>query len=302
MKLGFVSAILPDQTLEQVLRIAADLGYECVEAMCWPAGKTDRRYAGVAHVPVEDFTAGRADDVLALCRKHGVELSALGYYPNPLDPNLEVRQRTTEHLRKVLHAAKLLGLGLVNTFVGRDPAKSIEDNWPAFRDVWPPLVRLAEELGVRIGIENCPMLFSGNEWPGGKNLAVSPEVWRRMFAELPSPALGLNYDPSHFLWQFIDPVPALREFGGRLVHVHAKDARIDRDRLQERGILGLDWHTPKLPGLGEVAWGPLFGALTDLGYDGAVCVEIEDRAFEKTFADRRRALALSRKYLEQFVA
>ncbi len=300
MKLGFVSAILPDQSLDEVLRTAADLGYQCVEAMCWPAGKSDRRYAGVTHVAVEGFTPAMADDVNALCQMHGVELSALGYYPNPLDP--ELGPAALAHLAKVMHAAKLLGLGIVNTFVGRDWRKSIDDNWPAFRSAWPPVVKLAEELGLRIGIENCPMIFSGNEWPGGKNLATTPEVWRRMFAEIPSPAWGLNFDPSHFLWQFIDPVPALREFGGRLVHVHAKDARIDRDRLQDRGVMGLDWHTPKLPGLGEVAWGPLFGALTDLGYQGAVCVEVEDRAFEKSLAERRRALALSRKFLEQYVA
>jgi sugar phosphate isomerase/epimerase len=300
MKLGFVSAILPDQTLDEVLRTAADLGYQCVEAMCWPAGRSDRRYAGVTHVAVEGFTPAMADDVNALCRKHGVELSALGYYPNPLDP--ELGPAALAHLTKVMHAAKLLGLGIVNTFVGRDWRKSIDDNWPAFRTAWPPVVALAAELGLRLGIENCPMIFSGSEWPGGKNLATTPEAWRRMFAEIPSPAWGLNFDPSHFLWQFIDPVPALREFGDRLVHVHAKDARIDRDRLQERGIMGLDWHTPKLPGLGEVAWGPLFGALTDLGYQGAVCVEVEDRAFEKSPAERRRALVLSRKFLEQYVA
>jgi sugar phosphate isomerase/epimerase len=200
-----------------------------------------------------------------------------------------------------MEAAALLGVRVVNTFVGRVWRRSVDDNWPAFLTVWPPLVRRAEELGVTLGIENCPMLFSGNEWPGGKNLATAPAVWRRMFADLPSPAWGLNFDPSHFVWQFLDPLPALREFAPRLVHVHAKDARIDRHKLQDVGIMGLDWHTPKLPGLGDVAWGPLVGVLHDIGYAGAVCVEVEDRAFEKTLADRRRALALSRRYLEQFV-
>jgi sugar phosphate isomerase/epimerase len=300
MQLGFVSAIFPDLSLSDVLAFAADEGFACVEPMCWPPGAADRRYAGVTHIDVTrlaDEDAGRIDE---LCRRHGVTLSGLGYYPNPLAPDPEQRRVVVEHLKRVIAAAPRLGVRVVNTFLGRDPARSVADNWAVLRQVWPELVRHAEACGVTLGIENCPMLFTQDEWPGGKNLAVSPAVWRRLFAEFPSRSLGLNFDPSHLIWQHIDPVRCVREFGPRIVHFHAKDTRLDPDRLYEEGVLGLGWHTPKLPGLGDVPWGPLFSALTDAGYRGAVCVEVEDRAYESSPADRQRALRQSKRFLEQF--
>jgi sugar phosphate isomerase/epimerase len=205
-------------------------------------------------------------------------------------------------LKRVISAAPKLGVGVVNTFVGRDWGYSIEDNWPAFRGVWPALIKHAEAAGVRVGIENCPMLFSKDEWPGGKNLAISPSVWRKVFEEVPSPHFGLNLDPSHLVWQMIDIPRCVRDFGGRIVHVHAKDARVDHDRLYDVGILGLAWHTPKLPGMGDVPWGPFFSALTDAGYNGPVCIEVEDRAYEGSLADRKRSLRQSKRYLEQFIS
>jgi sugar phosphate isomerase/epimerase len=189
---------------------------------------------------------------------------------------------------------------IVNTFIGRDPWKSIEDNWPLFRAVWPDLVHHAEAAGVNLGIENCPMLFSTDEWPGGKNLATSPAIWQAIFDSIPSPHLGLNFDPSHLVWQHIDYVRCVRDFGSRILHVHAKDTRIDGDRLYAVGSQGLGWHTAKIPGLGDVDWGRLFSALTDTGYHGAVCIEVEDRAFEGSLADRKRALRQSKRFLEQW--
>lgn len=298
MQLGFVSAILPDQTLEQVLRMAAEIGYETVEVMCWPVGKSERRYAGVTHLNVDSFDPAPIQDLIA---ETGVSISGLGYYPNALSPHPEERAVAVEHVAKVIRAAHRLGLKNMNTFIGRDPAKTIDANWPAFLETWRPLVKLAEDQDVRIGIENCPMLFSNDEWPGGKNLAIAPAIWERMFNDIPSPNFGLNYDPSHLIWQFIDPVEPIRQFSSRIFHVHAKDARVDKDRLQRVGILNLDWHTPKLPGLGDVDWGRFFGALTDSRYGGAVCVEVEDRAFEHSLVDRRRSLVLSHRYLSQFV-
>ena len=302
MQLGFVSALFGDLPLEDVLAFASDEGFPCVEVMCWPPGKAERRYAGVSHLDVtrlDDEAAGRVRDLL---RKTGVALSGLGYYPNPLDPDENHRRFVAEHLKRVIAAATKLGVGVVNTFVGRDPARSVEDNWPVFRAVWPDLVRHAEGHGVRIGLENCPMLFSHDEWPGGKNLAVSPAVWRKVFEEIPSANLGLNLDPSHLVWLHIDEARCVREFGPRLVHVHAKDTRIDEEVLYERGVLGLGWHTPKLPGLGDVRWGPFFSELTDAGYKGPVCVEVEDRAFEGSLDDRKRSLRQSKRFLEQFIS
>jgi sugar phosphate isomerase/epimerase len=300
MQLGFVSAILGDLNLDEVVAFAAGEGFGCVEVMCWPPGPSDRRYSGVTHLDVTDFTDAQADRVRALLTRHDVSLSALGYYPNPLDPDFDHRCAVTGYLRRVIAAAARLGVGVVNTFIGRDPRRTIEANWPTFQEVWPELVQYAELSGVKIGLENCPMLFSADEWPGGKNLAVSPAVWRDVFREIPSHHLGLNFDPSHLVWLHIDPARCIREFGSRIVHVHAKDTRIDPDKLYEQGVLGLGWHTPKLPGLGDVDWSAVFAALTDVGYRGPVCVEVEDRAYEVSLDERKRALRQSRRFLEQF--
>jgi sugar phosphate isomerase/epimerase len=300
MQLGFVSAILPELSLEEVLTFACDEKFSCVELMCWPPGKADRRYAGVTHLDVTSLDAVAIGRVHDLLRRSGVAISGLGYYPNPLDPNEAHRRTVVEHLEQVIAAAAKLGVPVVNTFVGRDHLRSVEANWALFDEVWPGIVRHAEGAKVKLGIENCPMLFTADEWPGGKNLAVSPSVWHTMFERLPSPNFGLNFDPSHLVWQQIDYVRCIHEFGERIVHVHAKDARLDAEQLYERGVLGLGWHTPKLPGLGDVHWGRFFAALNDVGYRGPVCIEVEDRAFEGSLADRQRSLRQSRKFLEQF--
>ncbi len=299
MQLGFVSAVLGDLSLEQVLSFARDEGFGCVELMCWPPGGSERRYAGVSHLDVTDLSEARVGQVRALVQKYGVAISGLGYYPNPLDADAGHRRFVADHLRKVIDAAPKLGVSVVNTFIGRDHTLSVDANWPRVREVWPEIVKHAEQRGVKIGIENCPMLFSKDEWPGGKNLAFSPVIWRQLFAEFPT--LGLNFDPSHLIFQFIDYVRCMREFGKRIVHFHAKDTRLDPDRLYDVGILGLGWHTAKLPGMGDVNWGALFAALTDAGYKGAVCIEVEDRAYEGSLEDRKRAVRQSKRYLEQWV-
>jgi sugar phosphate isomerase/epimerase len=304
MKLGFVSAILPELSLDEVIDFAAEQGFDCVEVMCWPVGKAERRYAGVTHIDVNDFGAGDARRVNGLLAAKGVEISGLGYYPNPLAPDEAEAQVYVDHIRKVIRAAALLGVNQMNTFIGRDWTRSVEDNWPRFLEVWPPLVQFAEAQGVRIGIENCPMFFTGDEWPGGKNLAYAPAIWRRMFEAIPSPNLGLNYDPSHLAWLMIDYLRPLWEFGERIYHVHAKDVRVDRHHLDEVGILAtpLEFHTPKLPGLGEIDWGRFFSVLSDVGYDGPVCIEVEDRAYEGSLARRKAALVQSARYLRGFMS
>lgn len=249
MKLGFVSAILPDLTLAQVAEFAAQNHYDCVEVMCWPKGKAERRYAGVTHIDVTGFTKDDAARVRDQMSSAGVTISALGYYPNPLAPDPAEARVYVEHIRHVIEAAKLLGLGVVNTFVGRDWTKSVDDNWPRFLETWRPLIKFAEDHGIKIGIENCPMAFTKDEWPGGKNLATSPKIWRRMYEDIPSPNFGLNFDPSHFIWQRMNYLKPLREFRNRLFHVHAKDVRLDPERLNDVGIMAHpnDFHTPKFP-------------------------------------------------------
>jgi sugar phosphate isomerase/epimerase len=299
VKIGFVSAILPDLTLEEVLAFAAAEGFGCVEVMCWPADASDaRRYAGVSHIDVAGFGPAEAEQVQELCRKYGVEISALGYYPNPLVPDEAERKVYVEHIGRLLSAARLLDVGVVNTFVGRDPQRPIEEQWGEFEAVWKPLVAQAEAEGVRIGIENCPMLFTLDEWPGGKNLAISPAVWREMFERIPSDSFGLNFDPSHLVFQGIDIERAMLEFAARFVHVHAKDTRIDEDLLYERGNLGLGWHVPKIPGLGDIDWDGFFRVLREVGWTGPVVIEVEDRSFEDSLDGRKEALRRSKGYLE----
>jgi sugar phosphate isomerase/epimerase len=219
MQLGFVSAILPDLNLEQVLQFAAAEGFACVELMCWPVGKAERKFAGVTHVDVTGLTKTQAEDIRALAARCQVGISGLGFYPNPLDPDPEAAKQAVEHLKKVILGAEKLGLTRVNSFIGRDWTKSVDDNWPRFLKTWKPLIAFAEDHGVFIGIENCPMSFTRDEWPGGKNLATSPVIWRRMFADIPSAHFGLNYDPSHFILQQMDPVSPLREFKDKLFHL-----------------------------------------------------------------------------------
>jgi sugar phosphate isomerase/epimerase len=303
MNLGFVTAILPELPLEEVLKFASENGYSCVEVMCWPPGQAERRYAGVTHLDVLDLGPDGVSRVRDLTQKYGVSLSSLGYYPNPLDEDEAAAGAAVEHLKRVIDASAALGVNRVTTFVGRNPKKSVEENWPRFLKTWRPVVQHADEKGVRIGIENCPMLFTADEWPGGKNLAISPAIWRRMFSDIPSPNFGLNYDPSHLVWMRMDYLAPIREFADRLVHVHAKDARIDQRALDDHGVLAYPklWHTPKIPGLGDVDWGAYFSALTDAGYDGPVCVEVEDRAFEGSVERRKASLVQSQRYLQQFV-
>lgn len=303
MKLGFVTAILPDLSLEEVVDFAADTGYGCIEIMCWPKGKAERRYAGVTHIDVAGFDNAAAGRVRETMAARGVSISGLGYYPNPLAPDREESQVYVDHIKQVILAAELLDVPVVNTFIGNDWTKSLDENWPRFLEVWKPLIRFAEEHGRRIGIENCPMLFTRDEWPGGKNLARTPAIWRRMFEDIPSDSFGLNYDPSHMVWQQMDYLAPLREFRHKLFHVHAKDARVDRHRLNEVGILATpnEYHSPKLPGLGEVDWGAYFATLGDIGYAGPVAVEVEDRAYEGSLALRKASLVQTHTYLRQFM-
>jgi sugar phosphate isomerase/epimerase len=253
---------------------------------------------------VADLSKKKIDEIHNTLEQKGVTISGLGYYPNPLEADKKNAGHYVAHIKKVIDAARRLGLKNVNTFIGRDHRSSVEDNFKRFKKLWPGIVKYAEKCGVKIGIENCPMFFTDDEWPGGKNLASSPAIWRRMFEEIPSPNFGLNYDPSHLVWQFIDYIKPIYEFKERIFHVHIKDAKVLRDKLNDVGILAtpLSFHRPKLPGLGDVDWGKFFSALTDIGYDGAACLEVEDRSYEGSLQMRKRSLIQSREYLKQFLA
>ncbi|MFO0911988.1 MAG: sugar phosphate isomerase/epimerase family protein [Pirellulales bacterium] len=303
LPLGFVSAILPELTLEEVLAFAAAERFACVEVMCWPVGKAERKYAGITHIDVDGFGKSQAEKVHELCARYQVQLSGLGYYPNPLDPDPQVSKVAVSHLKKVIKAASVLGLKNVNTFVGRDWTKSVDDNWPRFLKTWRPIIQYAEDQGILIGIENCPMSFTKDEWPGGKNLFTTPVIWRRAFSDIDSPNFGLNYDPSHFVLQQMDPASPLQEFQSKLFHFHAKDVKIRRDRLNEVGVFDhpLEWHQPRIPGYGEMDWGKFLGCLMETSYRGPVCIEVEDDTFGKTLHGRQQALRVARNVLAPYL-
>lgn len=303
MKLGLMSANLPNLSLEQLASWAAKNGFEMLELACWPPGKAERRYAGVTHVDVTDLDANKVKQVLGIVEKYGLEISSLAYYPNPLHPDPKHREMVVGHLKKVIAAAEMLEVPIVGTFVGRDQAKTLEDNWATFKEIWPPIVKFAAEHKVKIAIENCPMIFSNDEWPGGNNLAISPSVWRKMFEIIPDENFGLNLDPSHLVWQFIDYVRAVYEFKERIFHVHAKDLRIDYEQLYQNGVmsLGMGWQIPRLPGLGDVKWDKFISALYGAGYDYVISIEHEDRAFEKTEELVKRGFLLSRDVLMPYI-
>lgn len=304
MKFGLLTAILDGMKFEEVVDFASENKLECLEVACWPAsGGAKRRYAGVCHIDAENLTQAKADEINAYCKARNVVISSLGYYPNTLDPDIEKREAYIKHIHTLIDASALLGVNMVTTFIGRDPKKSVEENLALVAEVWPPILRHAEEKDVRIAIENCPMWFTADEWPGGQNLMTSPANWRKVFALLNSPNLGINYDPSHFVWQQIDYIKPLYEFHDKIFHVHYKDIKVYRDKLADVGVMAypLEYMSPKLPGLGDVDWGKYVSALTDIGYNGNSVIEVEDKAFEGNLETAKRAILLSAKYLRNFV-
>jgi sugar phosphate isomerase/epimerase len=303
MKLGLLTAPFPDTPLIEVADWASSEGFEALEIACWPksTGPT-RRYAGTAHIDVAAISATEGKEIVAALKEKGLSISALGYYPNPLHPDRAHRQTVIEHLKKVIVAAGQMGVGLVNTFCGGDAAQNVEANWLEALKVWPDIIAHGRDNDVKLAFENCPMIFSYDEWPGGHNIAYSPMVWRRII-EAWRGKVGMNFDPSHLVWQMIDQGRFIREFGPHILHAHAKDLMIDRDGLYEHGILsaGIGWQIPRMPGLGEVDWNVFFSALYRAGYDGTIIVEHEDRRFEGSDERVKRGFLLARDVLRPLV-
>lgn len=304
LDLGFVSAILPNKNLDEVLAFAQKEHFTCVEVMCWPSENADtRRYAGVSHISVDALSH---DELLALKDKlanQPVKISALGYYPNPMDPDEKQASFYRNYIKKIIKAASVLGIGNVNTFVGRDFTKNIDYNISKFKEVWPEIIDLADSLNIKIGIENCPMFFSDDEWPGGKNLATTPKIWDQLFSIIPSSNFGLNYDPSHMVWQMMDYLYPIYAYKEKLHHIHLKDVKVYRDKLNQVGILAnpLEYHSPKIPGLGDINWGSFISALNDVRYRGPIVIEVEDKAYEGSDEDIVKAIRSARNHLNQFL-
>lgn len=303
MKLGLFTAAFPEKSLEEIASWAASNGFEALEIACWPFSKAERRYAGVTHIDAATLDKSKARQINEILKKNHLDISALGYYPNPLDPDLEIRKYSIDHLKKVIEAAELLEVEIVGTFIGKDQHKSVEQNIDLYATVWPDIVKFAAMHGVRIAIENCPMLFSYDEWPGGKNLASTPSIWRRMWEIIPDENFGLNLDPSHLILQMIDYQRVVREFGKRIFHVHAKDLMIDWEGVYNHGVLsqGMGWQVPRLPGLGDVNWDKFIACLYSSGYDGVISIEHEDRNFEGNEEVIKRGFLISRDVLRPLI-
>ena len=305
MKFGLMTAILDGWTFEEVVDIASEMGFKCLEVACWPAGKAERRYAGVSHIDCERVCEDDAYTayVKELVDSKGLEISSLAFYPNTMDPNPEKREAAIGHLKAVILASAKLGVNMVTTFIGKDQYKTFEENIELFKQIWPELIKLAEDNGVKVAIENCPMLFGADQWPGGQNLMCTPAIYRKLFEIIPSPNFGLNFDPSHYVWQGLDYLKTVYDFADRIFHIHFKDIKLYPEKLKECGVLAypLDYMSPKIPGLGDVNWGAFISALNDIRFNGCAVIEVEDKAFESCREDILNSIRLSKRYLDNFI-
>ena len=219
-----------------------------------------------------------------LVDEYGVVISALGFYGNPIHPDEATRKRHKEHFLKVLEASYRLELPVMTGWVGKYPG-SIEDNIREVKKVWPDILKKAEDYDIRIAIENCP-----------GNIMYRPDIWQRVFDELGSEHIGLEFDPSHLICQLIDANAVADEFGDKIYHVHAKDAEINWERISRLGITSERWCPHRLPGFGELDWAKFFTILRKHNYDYAISIEHEDPYFK----DYREGLLLAKKFLEIF--
>ncbi len=312
MKIGIMSAAFSNQSLKEVVKYASENGFQTLEVVCWPAGEEkDRKYGGVVHIDVDLLTPVKISEIKGMLSEAGVEITALGYYPNPLHPDLAHRRYVIEHLKKVIIGAEKLGVGIVGTLVGRscnteltgrDWKKDLNNNFQQFSEVWPDIVRFSADHNVMIAIEHCPMLFT-DTWPGGDNLPYSPSIIHRMFEALPDKNFGIMFDPSHFIWLMIDYIRFIYDFADRIFAVHAQDMAIDDEILYQEGIMGCDydWKIPRLPGQGSVNWKKLITALYDIGYDNTLNIEHEDANLEGSTELVKRGFLLAKKTLEPYI-
>ena len=303
MRLGFLTAPLPETPLTEVADWAAANDFDSLEIACWPRSTGPaRRYAGTSHIDVANLSDAQASEIVDEIGSKGLAISGLGFYPNPLHADVDVRDPAIAHIKLVIDACQKMGVPFMNTFMGGDHTKSLDENWEEALRVWPDIVSYAQDRGVRITIENCPMIFSRDEWPGGNNIAWSPYIWRRILAEWGG-TVGLNYDPSHLVWLMIDQGRFIREFADHILHMQAKDVMIDRDGLYERGSLsgGIGWQIPRIPGLGEAPWPTIFSELYRCGYDGPIIIEHEDRVFEGSDEKIKRGFLVARDVLRPFI-
>ncbi len=282
MRLGFLTNFN-----DTALALAREAGCTSLEIGVGPGSPLDAAAGDRAQI-------GRAQQALA---DAGIKISAFGRYCNMLHPDPGKRQDNVAYLLKLIDQAAAMSVPVVSTFAGALPGKSIPDTMPEFKQVWTPIIKHAEERGVKVAIENCPM-FCGYPFYG-MNIAYKPQAWDLMFEAVPSPNLGLEFDPSHLGWLHVDYVRAVRTYGARIYHVHAKDVEILRDRLATESIYGQRWWRFRIPGWGEVDWQRFIAALLDVGYQGDLNIEHEDPVFSgERFAEGiKLGIAHLRRYI-----
>ena len=305
MKIGFLTACLPQVPLQDLVPWASRQGFQTLELAAWPV-KSTRDYQA-RQLDAASIKKKEAEQIKDLFSSHSIGISALAYYDNNLDKNLKKRKYYQGHLTKVINAAAMLDVKLVGTFVGGRADKLPGENIKEIGKEMRKIVKYAEDRGVRIMIENCPM----DNWqrfnlPG--NFAYSPELWEAMFNEVPSENFGLNFDPSHLYWLGIDYNRAAREFASKIFHAHAKDAEILSEGMYRHGIFGKQinptpwqsgWWRYRMPGMGKVDWKVFIETLKRVGYDDVLSIEHEDPEWEGTEEKVKKGLQMGREYLER---
>lgn len=319
-KIGFVSKIYPEYTFEQIMDTASKLGYDSVEMAAWPKMKEEEKqfwinrypdtplsllycFTGVCHLDVDSLTEEKIAYIKEYEKKTGVTIHALSWYANPLEDDEKLREKHVAHMKKLIVAANKLGIEIVSIFIGRDQYKNEEENLQMAIEMWTPLVKMAEEYNVKICNENCPMIFTYEQWPGGQNIMHSPKTWKRMFEAIDSPNFGLTYDPSHMGWQHMDYIKPIYDFKDKIYYVHFKDARVDQRKLDEVGIMAppLEYYIPVLPGFGDIDWGRFVSALNEVGFTGQGSVEIEDEYYTGSDEAVEDSLKISLAHMRQFI-
>jgi sugar phosphate isomerase/epimerase len=306
MKLGFLTVCLGNIPLEEKARWASENGFRTLEVACWP--KDNERDYSANDIDVANLTEKEAEKIKAYFKKYNLDISSLAYYDNNLHNNPEKRAFINNHVKKCIDAAVMLETSMVGTFVGRNIDKSIKDNFDEYEKVFGELVRYAEDRGIKIIIENCPM--EGWQVPGlPGTISFTPELWEEMFKRIPSKNFGLNYDPSHLLFQLIDYNAPVSKFADRIFHVHAKDAQVFEDKLKWYGVFnkqldgkhGEGYWMFRMPGLGQVDWSKFIGELKAIGYEGVISIEHEDPLYEGSIEKVKEGLILGKKHLDKFI-
>ena len=307
MKIGFLTACLPNIPLENLIEWSSAQGFKTLELAAWPF-ESDRDYQA-RQIDAANFSKDGAKRIKELFEKYSMGISAMAYYDNNLHPDLARREYFVNHLKKVISTASLLNVKLVGTFVGSIPELSPGENIREIKKVFPDILKYAADMNVSIMIENCPM----ENWmrfglPG--NFAYSPELWDALFNELPFDNFGLNLDPSHLYWLGIDYIQSTRDYASKIFHAHAKDTEILQDGVYQYGIYGRQiepvpwksgWWRYRLPGLGEIDWQKFISTLQENGYDDVLSIEHEDPIWEGSDEKIKNGLQLGLKHLSQFV-